>query len=238
MEPTLLKPAYLDYLRRHGRAPKTVFAFADAQGISEGEFYRHYASFAVIDREAWAEFGREARAQATQEPAWQGYGAREKLLAFYYTLLEILKNNRSFVLLTLGRSQRRQPALVPKVLSQFEAEFKDFVQEILHEGRTTGEVASRPCFEAGNRRNLNRPIAVYPALLRARRVGQFRAHRRGGGEGRDAELRPCGPQHLRFGPRFWPVFAAKAFLADDRPTPRVAAHFQGGPRRPLCQNRL
>lgn len=149
MEPTLLKPAYLDYLRRHGRAPKTVFAFADAQGITEGEFYRHYASFAVIDREAWAEFGREARAQAAQEPAWQNYGAREKLLAFYYTLLEILKNNRSFVLLTLGRSQQRRPALIPQVLSQLEGEFKDFVEEILHEGRTTGEVASRPFLQGG-----------------------------------------------------------------------------------------
>ena len=149
MEPTLLKPAYLDYLRRHGHAPKTVFAFADAQGITEGEFYRHYASFAVIDREAWAEFGREARAQAAQEPAWQGYGAREKLLAFYYTLLEILKNNRSFALLTLGRSQRRQFAVVPTVLKQFEAEFKDFVQELLQEGRATGEVASRPFLQDG-----------------------------------------------------------------------------------------
>ncbi|GAB3636186.1 hypothetical protein GCM10027422_17760 [Hymenobacter arcticus] len=149
MEPTLLKPAYLDYLRRHGHAPKTVFAFADAQGITEGEFYRHYASFAVIDREAWAEFGREARAQAAQEPAWQGYGAREKLLAFYYTLLEILKNNRSFALLTLGRSQRRQFAVVPTVLKQFETEFKEFIHEILHEGRATGEVASRPFLQDG-----------------------------------------------------------------------------------------
>jgi len=149
MEPTLLKPAYLDYLRRHGHAPKTVFAFADAQGITEGEFYRHYASFAVIDREAWADFGREARAQAAQEPAWQGYGAREKLLAFYYTLLEILKNNRSFALLTLGRSQKRQLALIPKVLNRFEAEFKDFVEEILQEGRATGEVASRPFLQGG-----------------------------------------------------------------------------------------
>jgi AcrR family transcriptional regulator len=158
MEPTLLKPAYLDYLRRHGHAPKTVFAFADAQGITEGEFYRHYASFAVIDRELWADFGREAREQAAQEPAWQGYGAREKLLAFYYTLLEILKNNRSFALLTLGRSQRRQPALVPKVLSQFEAEFKDFVNELLHEGRSTGEVASRPFLQDGYSRIFMRQL--------------------------------------------------------------------------------
>jgi AcrR family transcriptional regulator len=149
MEPTLLKPAYLDYLRRHGHAPKTVFAFADAQGISEGEFYRHYASFASIEREAWADFGREARAQAAQEPAWQGYGAREKLLAFYYTLLEVLKNNRSFVLLTLGRSQQRKPALIPKVLNKFEEDFREFVQEILQQGRATGEVASRPFLQDG-----------------------------------------------------------------------------------------
>ena len=149
MESTALKAAYLDYLRRHGHAPRTVFAFADAQGISEGEFYRHYASFAVIDREIWVDFGRDARAQAAQEPAWQGYGAREKLLAFYYTLLELLKNNRSFVLLTLGRSQRRQPALVPKVLARFEADFKGFIEELLREGRTTGEVASRPFLQDG-----------------------------------------------------------------------------------------
>lgn len=149
MEPTPLKPAYLDYLRRHGHAPKTVFAFAEAQGITEGEFYRQFASFAVIDREIWVDFGREAREQAAQEPAWQGYGAREKLLAFYYTLLEILKNNRSFVLLTLGRSQRRQPALVPTVLNRFGADFKDFVRELLHEGRATGEVASRPFLQDG-----------------------------------------------------------------------------------------
>ena len=149
MESTALKAAYLDYLRRHGHAPKTVFAFADAQGISEGEFYRSMAANDANERETWADFGREAREQAAQEPAWQNYSSRERLLAFYYTLLEILKNNRSFVLLTLGRSQQRQPALVPKVLDRFEAEFKEFVQEILHEGRATGEVASRPFLQDG-----------------------------------------------------------------------------------------
>jgi hypothetical protein len=149
MEPTDLKAAYLDFLRRHGHAPKTVFVFAEAQGLTEAEFYRQYASFAVIDREIWADFGRDARLQAAQEPVWQGYSVREKLLAFYYTLLEILKNNRSFVLLTLSRSQKRQPALVPKVLHKFETEFKDFIQGLLHEGRTSGEVASRPFLQDG-----------------------------------------------------------------------------------------
>jgi hypothetical protein len=146
MEASALKAAYLDYVRRHGHAPKTVFAFADAQGISEGEFYRSFASFVALD------FGRDALTQASQEPAWQGYGAREKLLAFYYTLLEVLKNNRSYALLALGRSQRFRPAVIPKVLSKFENEFKSFVAELLREGRGTGEVASRPMLEDGYQR--------------------------------------------------------------------------------------
>ena len=158
MEPTSLKAAYLDFLRRHGHAPKTVFVFAEAQGLTEAEFYRQYASFAVIDREIWADFGRDARAQATQAPEWQGYGSREKLLAFYYTLLEILKSNRSFALLTLGRSQRRKPALIPKVLNKFEDEFKDFIQGLLYEGRSTGEVASRPFFQDGYARIFMRQL--------------------------------------------------------------------------------
>ncbi|NML65313.1 TetR/AcrR family transcriptional regulator [Hymenobacter sp. RP-2-7] len=147
MEASALKAAYLDYVRRHGHAPKTVFAFADAQGISESEFYRAYASFGALDRELWADFGRDALTQASQEPAWQGYGAREKLLAFYYTLLEILKNNRSYALLALGRSQRFRPAVIPRVLSKFEDEFKRFVAELLREGHGTGEVARRPMLE-------------------------------------------------------------------------------------------
>lgn len=147
MEASDLKAAYLDYLRRHGHAPKTVFVFADAQGISEGEFYRHFASFGAMDRDIWADFGRDALSQASQEPTWTNYGAREKLLAFYYTLLEILKNNRSYAILALGRSQRFRPAVIPKVLDKFEAEFKNFVAELLREGRATGEVASRPMLE-------------------------------------------------------------------------------------------
>ena len=149
MEPTLLKPAYLDYLRRHGHAPKTVFAFADAQGITEGEFYRHYASFAAIEREAWVEFGREARAQAAQEPAWQGYGSREKLLAFYYTVLEILKNNRSYALMSLRRSLHRVPALTPRVLDDFRQDFEYFVSDLLSSGRVSGEIANRPLVQDG-----------------------------------------------------------------------------------------
>ncbi|MFD2788003.1 TetR/AcrR family transcriptional regulator [Hymenobacter rubripertinctus] len=148
-EPTALpksriKQAYLDYVLRKGTPPSSVFNLTRKLKLPEQEFYRHYASFDAIDREIWADFGREARATAAREPVWEQYGSREKLLGFYYTLLEILKRNRSYALQSLRRSLHRMPGLSPRVLDDFRQEFEHFVGEILRDGRRTEEVATRP----------------------------------------------------------------------------------------------
>jgi len=146
MEKEQIKQTYLDYVLRKSREPESVYKLAHKLNISEGEFYQHYATFAAIDREIWADFGREAREKASQEPVWEQYGAREKLLGFYYTLLEILKHNRSYALWSLRRSLQRQfmPGLTPRVLDDFRQGFEQFVADILRDGRRTEEVASRP----------------------------------------------------------------------------------------------
>ncbi|WP_426491182.1 TetR family transcriptional regulator C-terminal domain-containing protein [Hymenobacter sp. 102] len=139
-----IKQAYLDYVLRKGTPPISVFKLTQKLGIAEQEFYRYYATFEVIDREIWADFGREARTTAAAEPVWEQYGSREKLLGFYYTLLEILKRNRSYALQSLRRSLHRMPGLSPRVLDDFRQEFEAFVAEILRDGRRTEEVATRP----------------------------------------------------------------------------------------------
>jgi AcrR family transcriptional regulator len=139
-----IKQAYLDYVLRKGQPPLSVFKLTQKLGMPEQEFYRHYATFDAIDREIWADFGRDARALAAQEPVWEQYGSREKLLGFYYTLLEILKRNRSYALQSLRRSLHRMPGLTPRVLDDFRQEFEAFVAEILRDGRRTEEVATRP----------------------------------------------------------------------------------------------
>ncbi|MBG8554889.1 TetR family transcriptional regulator C-terminal domain-containing protein [Hymenobacter guriensis] len=139
-----IKQAYLDYVLRKGTPPPSVYRLTQKLNLPEQEFYRFYATFAAIDRELWADFGREARTAAAREPVWEQYGSREKLLGFYYTLLEILKRNRSYALQSLHRSLRGMPGLTPRVLDDFRQEFEVFVGEILREGRRTEEVASRP----------------------------------------------------------------------------------------------
>ncbi len=143
MDKTQFRLAYLDYVRLHNQPPASVYLFTNRLGLAEAEFYKAYANFAAIDRDIWAEYGREARATAAAEPVWATYGAREKLLAFYYTLLELLKQNRSYALLSLRRSLGRRPGYSPPVLDDFQRDFEEFVLDLLDEGRRTGEVASR-----------------------------------------------------------------------------------------------
>ena len=149
MEKDNIKQAYLDFVLNEGHSPASVFKLTQQLDLAEQEFYKHYPNFEAIDRELWADFGRQARKTAAGEPVWEGYSSREKLLAFYYTLLEILKNNRSYALMSLRRSLRRLPALSPRVLDDFRQDFEIFVSDLLREGRVSGEIASRMLVQDG-----------------------------------------------------------------------------------------
>ncbi|MBD2766720.1 TetR/AcrR family transcriptional regulator [Hymenobacter sp. BT664] len=149
MEKDRIKQAYLDFVLNEGRPPQSVFKLTQQLGIAEQEFYKLYANFESIERELWADFGRQAREAAATEPVWEGYGSREKLLAFYYTLLEILKQNRSYALMSLRRSLHRVPALTPQVLDDFRQDFERFVGDLLAAGRVSGEIANRPLVQEG-----------------------------------------------------------------------------------------
>ncbi|RAK69580.1 TetR family transcriptional regulator C-terminal domain-containing protein [Hymenobacter edaphi] len=144
MEKDRIKQAYLDYVLRHNQPPASVYQLTQQLALPEAEFYRFYPTFAAIDRELWADFGRDARTRAAQEPVWAEYGAREKLLAFYFTLLEILKQHRSYALQSLQRSMPSVPGFTPRVLDDFRQDFETFVTDVLREGRQSEEVASRP----------------------------------------------------------------------------------------------
>ena len=143
MEKEPIKAAYLAYVLKKGRPPQSVFKLTEQLGIAEEDFYRHYANFDRIDREIWADFGQQARDTAAAEPVYAGYSAREKLLAFYYTLVEILKKNRSYALQSLRRSLSRMPGYSPKVLETFRHDFEHFVTDLLREGRGSGEIPTR-----------------------------------------------------------------------------------------------
>ena len=145
-----IKEAYLDHLLEHGQAPPSVYQFTKRLKMPEATFYEHYNSFASLERAIWRSFFDQALEQIQGDEVYREYSAREKLLAFYYTWVEVLKNNRSYVtfrVLPMGLSGVNRPGrgrMSVGLLSRFKEGFLDFANELIMEGKETDEVVDRP----------------------------------------------------------------------------------------------
>lgn len=154
MEPLeKIRQAYVDYVLEQGQPPVSVFQFAKGLSLPEAEFYNHYTSFAAIEADVWLALAKQARATIEADSVYGTYSVREKLLAYYYTWIEILKGQRSFVVYSygqlMGATARPNPMAMRRmmnnsVLRPFKAEFNDFVRDLLAEGRESKEVEPRP----------------------------------------------------------------------------------------------
>ncbi|GAB3496750.1 hypothetical protein GCM10027341_16010 [Spirosoma knui] len=151
-----IRKAYTDYVLENGKQPTSVFQFAKKLKLSEADFYNYYTSFDAIEADIWLAFFQDARATVEADTTYQGYSVREKLLAFYYTWIELLKAQRSFVVYSYGRLQTermgQRPIGMPssrqvgtsRVLYPFKDSFYDYARDLLAEGRESKEVEPRP----------------------------------------------------------------------------------------------
>lgn len=137
-----IKSAYINYLLTEGRQPASIFKFCLDNGMKEDEFYTHFGSFDALERNIWKGFIDKTIARLQSDDSFNGFSTREKVLAFYFSLLEELRANRSFVLLQLGQTKRLE--LVPGFLKGFKESFEAFFGTLLNQGKGNGEVANRP----------------------------------------------------------------------------------------------
>ncbi|WP_019986898.1 TetR/AcrR family transcriptional regulator [Rudanella lutea] len=167
-----IRKAYTEYVLENGIQPPSVYQFAKKLKLPEAEFYNHYSSFDAIEADIWLAFFTEARQTVEADETYQTYSVREKLLAFYYTWIELLKAQRSFVVysygrvrgqmtapdgglmsgptrpgsrIALARMRARGPmASGSRTLFPFKDAFYDFAKDLLAEGRESREVEQRP----------------------------------------------------------------------------------------------
>jgi hypothetical protein len=134
--------AYQEYLLLNGKKPTTVYKFCKDLGIQENDFYKVAGSFEALEKHIWAGYIRETLTILESDSSFEGFSAREKLLSFYFTLMEKLKANRSFAMLLLNRHERM--TVMPNFLKTFKQHFEEIITRILSDGKATGEVAERP----------------------------------------------------------------------------------------------
>ncbi len=138
-----IRLAFVDYVLIHHDTPPSVYALAKKMEISESEFYAHYTSLKDIDTDIWKTIFADTIEKMQSEDVYQQYSVREKALSFAYTWLEILKQNRSYVLFSIGHHNAfffQEPAY----LSAFKSEYMMLAQGWINEGTAIDEIQDRP----------------------------------------------------------------------------------------------
>lgn len=138
--------AYINDCLTNNKRPDNVFLFAKAMNIEESEFYQHYSTLTALEADIYRTWFLKAYEQCEQNELWGGYSTREKILAVFYTLIEVIKPNRSFATFLKKQDVKKLPQW-PSYLAELNKVFIDKLKPILFEGVSSKELASRKYLE-------------------------------------------------------------------------------------------
>jgi hypothetical protein len=137
-----IRNAYRVYVLTEGKMPLSVFAFCKANGMTEADFYAFFGSFEGVEKSIWESYIVDTISRLAGDKDFALFTAREKLLTFYFSLAELLKADRSFVVHQLKGA--KFSGGTPTFLKSFKSAFEGWVEGVLNEGKSTGEIAKRP----------------------------------------------------------------------------------------------
>jgi hypothetical protein len=136
-----LQEGYVDYVLTRGHGPESVYSFCKDLKLRETDFYAHYSSFTALEGDLWSRFFENTKRKIEAQEVWATYTIREKILSFFYVLLEELKSNRSFVVHCL--KLEKPWTNTPEFLKKTKEVFLSYFIPIIKAGLESGELAQR-----------------------------------------------------------------------------------------------
>lgn len=133
---------YVTYTLEHDKTPESVYRFTKSMGISEAEFYEHFAGLEALESALFSEWFIDAFKQCEESAPWAEYSVREKVLAVFYTFFEALKQQRSFVLF-LKKRDGKVFTQWPAYLNGLRTVFLDKMKPVLNQGIESKELEAR-----------------------------------------------------------------------------------------------
>lgn len=131
---------YLKSLLKHGHAPKSLFEVADETGLKEEEVAAHFPTVKSIEKHIWKDLADELKSILDNDAAYAEYSASEQLLAVHFTLIEVLKRQRSLVQFRFGVKKPENPWY----LDYFKDVMEDIYQSLFERAFETEEFLERP----------------------------------------------------------------------------------------------
>lgn len=135
MEKTELLKLYIEYISKEGKRPSTVSKFTFAIHIKESEFYTSFANLNQLEQFYWENLHENLLEKIKGQDVYASYSVREKILSYAFTLMEMLKENRSFVLIVLRKNC--------DALQKYQKALKNYAEELTAEGIQNNEIQDR-----------------------------------------------------------------------------------------------
>ncbi|WP_167611415.1 TetR/AcrR family transcriptional regulator [Maribellus sediminis] len=117
--------AYMHHMLEKGTRPASIYAFARELEMEEADFYKYFGSFEALEKAIFKAFFEQSMKLLNQNQEYRDFDAKNKLISFYYTFFEVLKANRSYVLLLLNKEKSQLKMLAS--LSELKRAFSEFV---------------------------------------------------------------------------------------------------------------
>lgn len=132
MKDTLIQ-AYRDLVNTD-TYPINAYTVAQKAGISEQEFYAHFASADAIGSHIWTQLAHEVSEALHSSAQYREYPARQKVLSYFFTFFEVAVKERTFIDQTLGDD---------RIMKAYKTAFKELMQQIVEEGLATDDIKDR-----------------------------------------------------------------------------------------------
>lgn len=119
---------YIDSLLETGKQPSSIYVFSKSFEIDEADFYAFFSSFEQLEKRIFEMFFENALTVLEKNDDYKTYEAKNKLLSLYFTYIEILTQNRSYVIQALNTHKNGLQNL--KKLDSLKKIFGLFIDEL------------------------------------------------------------------------------------------------------------
>ena len=134
-----------------GEQPKSIAKFCKEAGISQAAFYAKFSSLRAVEKAFWKSWIEGLVSALESGKEWKDFSARERYLAFLFTLLQSSLERREML---RERFEGLATVANPQVLEGLRSAFLEFAEGIVKHGCSTGEIADR-----------KQLLKLYPGIL-------------------------------------------------------------------------
>ncbi|MCB9230866.1 MAG: hypothetical protein H6581_04350 [Bacteroidia bacterium] len=135
------REAWVKFYQTRGVTAPNLAAVAASSGLSASDLHALYGKIEELEADVWLGWLETTLFRLQSSEEYPEYMARDKALAFFYTFMEVVGPNRTYIKTAFNQASFRR--YHPYFLHSFRKGFDQYVQTLLKAGRENQEIMDR-----------------------------------------------------------------------------------------------